>query len=63
MDSIRRTMLKTGAAATALAAAPGMLAQQAGQAATSFYENGRSAFILCGAPNTFLPPSASASSC
>jgi hypothetical protein len=39
MDSIRRTMLKTGAAATAFAAAPGMLAQQAGQAATSFYEN------------------------
>jgi hypothetical protein len=30
----------TGAAATTLAAAPGMLAQQAGQAATSFYENG-----------------------
>ena len=40
MDTIRRAMLKTGAAATALAAAPGMFEQQAGQAATSFYENG-----------------------
>jgi pimeloyl-ACP methyl ester carboxylesterase len=35
-------MLKTGAAATAVAAAPGVFAQQAGQggAATSFYEKG-----------------------
>jgi pimeloyl-ACP methyl ester carboxylesterase len=42
MDSIRRTILKTGAAATAIAAAPGVFAQQAGQGATamSFYEKG-----------------------
>ena len=39
MDSVRRTMLKTGAAATAVAAAPGVFAQQAEQADT-FYENG-----------------------
>ena len=37
MDSVRRTMLKTGAAATAVAAAPGVFAQQAEQADT-FYE-------------------------
>src|SRR5947207_8814642 len=42
MDPIRRKMLKTGAAATAMAAAPRMFAQQAGQAkaAMSFYEKG-----------------------
>jgi pimeloyl-ACP methyl ester carboxylesterase len=42
MDPIRRTILKTGAAATAMAAAPGVFAQQAGQggAAMSFYEKG-----------------------
>jgi len=40
MDSIRRTMLQTGAAATALAAAPSVFAQQAGQATMSFYEKG-----------------------
>jgi pimeloyl-ACP methyl ester carboxylesterase len=42
MDPIRRKILKTGAAATAMAAAPGMFAQQAGQggAAKSFYEKG-----------------------
>jgi pimeloyl-ACP methyl ester carboxylesterase len=42
MDPIRRTLLKTGAAATAMAAAPGVFAQQAGQegAAMSFYEKG-----------------------
>jgi pimeloyl-ACP methyl ester carboxylesterase len=42
MDSIRRNVLATGAAATALAAAPGVFAQQAGQggARTSFYERG-----------------------
>ena len=39
MDSVRRTMLKTGAAATAVAAAPGVFAPQAEQADT-FYENG-----------------------
>ena len=42
MDPIRRKMLKTGAAATVIAAAPRVLAQQAGQrgASGSFYEKG-----------------------
>src|SRR6202171_1473382 len=42
MDPIRRNMLATGAAATVMAAAPGVFAQQAGPggAATSFYEKG-----------------------
>src|ERR1700693_2976828 len=42
MDPIRRKILATGAAATAMAAAPGVFAQQAGQggAAGSFYEKG-----------------------
>jgi pimeloyl-ACP methyl ester carboxylesterase len=42
MDPIRRKLLKTGAAATAMAAAPRVFAQQAGQrgAAMSFYEKG-----------------------
>jgi len=42
MDPIRRKILKAGAAATAMAAAPRMFAQQAGQgdAAMSFYERG-----------------------
>src|SRR5262245_11949224 len=42
MDSSRRTILTTGAAATAMAAAPRVLAQQAGQggAAMRFYERG-----------------------
>jgi len=42
MDPIRRNMLATGAAATVMAAAPGVFAQQAGSggAATSFYEKG-----------------------
>src|SRR6202171_5801226 len=42
MDPIRRKILKAGAAATAMAGAPGVLAQQAGQrgAAMSFYEKG-----------------------
>jgi pimeloyl-ACP methyl ester carboxylesterase len=42
MDPIRRNVLATGAAATALAAAPGVFAQQAGQggASMSFYERG-----------------------
>src|SRR4051812_43454541 len=42
MDSIRRTILTTGAAVTAMAAAPRVFAQQAGQggAAMSFYEKG-----------------------
>ena len=42
MDPIRRNMLATGAAATALAAAPRVFAQQAGPggAAMSFYEKG-----------------------
>jgi pimeloyl-ACP methyl ester carboxylesterase len=42
MDPVRRNLLKTGAAATALSAVPGLFAQQAGQAAapTSFYEKG-----------------------
>src|SRR5204862_8362519 len=42
MDPIRRKILKTGAAATAMAAAPRVFAQQTGQGgtATSFYEKG-----------------------
>src|SRR6185295_20183570 len=42
MDPIRRNILATGAAATAVAAAPRVFAQQAGQggAAMSFYEKG-----------------------
>ena len=42
MDPIRRNILKTGAAATAMAAAPRVFAQQTGQggAAMSFYEKG-----------------------
>ena len=42
MDRIRRKILKTGAAATAMAAAPRVFAQQTGQggAAMSFYEKG-----------------------
>src|SRR5436309_7456911 len=42
MDPIRRNLLATGAAATAIAAAPRVLAQQArqGGAAMSFYERG-----------------------
>jgi pimeloyl-ACP methyl ester carboxylesterase len=43
MDPIRRNILATGAAATAMAAAPRLFAQQTGQgeAAMSFYEKGR----------------------
>lgn len=42
MDSIRRNLLATGAAAAAAAATPRVFAQQAGQGglATSFYEKG-----------------------
>src|SRR6478735_6224044 len=42
MDPIRRTILATGAVATAVAAAPRVFAQQTGQdaAAVSFYEKG-----------------------
>ena len=42
MDPIRRKILKTGAAATVMAAAPRVFAQQIGQggAAMSFYEKG-----------------------
>jgi pimeloyl-ACP methyl ester carboxylesterase len=42
MDPMRRRILKTGAAATAVAAAKGVFAQQAGQAAAagSFYQKG-----------------------
>jgi pimeloyl-ACP methyl ester carboxylesterase len=41
MDSIRRKMLKTGAAATVMAAAPRVFAQGAGQeGAAKFYERG-----------------------
>ena len=42
MDQIRRNILATGAAAAAMAAAPGAFAQQTGQeeAALSFYEKG-----------------------
>src|SRR6266446_10683506 len=42
MDPIRRKILKTGVAATAMAAAPKVFAEQAGKgAAMSFYEKGR----------------------
>jgi len=40
MDPIRRNMLATGAVATAIAAAPQVFAQQAGQGAARFYEKG-----------------------
>src|SRR5438105_9670305 len=42
VDSIRRKILKTGAAATMMAAAPRVLAQRTGQgkAAMAFYEKG-----------------------
>ena len=40
MDEIRRTILTSGAAATAMAAAPRVFAQQAGGAAMSIYEKG-----------------------
>ena len=41
VDSIRRKLLKTGAAATVMAAAPRVLAQQTrGRSASSFYEKG-----------------------
>src|SRR6266481_1457423 len=41
MDAIRRNILATGAAATAMAAAPQVFAQQAGQGAGArFYEKG-----------------------
>src|SRR6266481_1979066 len=40
MDPIRRNILTTGAAATAMAAVPRVFAQQAGQGETSFYEKG-----------------------
>ena len=40
MDTIRRSLLTTGAAATAMAAAPRVFAQQAGGSAMPFYEKG-----------------------
>jgi pimeloyl-ACP methyl ester carboxylesterase len=40
IDHVRRSMLATGAAATAMAAAPQVFAQQAGQGTTKFYEKG-----------------------
>src|SRR5215470_1279723 len=40
IDRTRRNVLATGAAATAVAAAPQVFAQQAGQATTKFYEKG-----------------------
>src|SRR5262249_41956674 len=40
MDPIRRNILATGAVATAIAAAPQVFAQQAGQGAARFYEKG-----------------------
>jgi hypothetical protein len=48
MDPIRRNVLAMGAAATAVAAAPRVFAQQAGPggAAPSFYEKGNICFIL-----------------
>ena len=43
MGSTRRTILATGAAATAIAAAPPLFAQQAGKGGTamSFYDKGQ----------------------
>ena len=38
IDHIRRNILATGAAATAVAAAPQVFAQQAGEGTTKFYE-------------------------
>jgi pimeloyl-ACP methyl ester carboxylesterase len=40
IDHTRRNVLATGAAATAMAAAPQVFAQQAGQGNTKFYEKG-----------------------
>src|SRR6202045_2643310 len=40
MDQIRRTILKTGAAAATMAAAPQVFAQQTEQGAAKFYEKG-----------------------
>src|ERR1700757_1204197 len=40
MDPMRRKILKTGAAMTAMAAAPGVFGQQTGGGAGSFYEKG-----------------------
>jgi pimeloyl-ACP methyl ester carboxylesterase len=40
IDRTRRSVLATGAAATAVAAAPQVFAQQAGQGTTKFYEKG-----------------------
>jgi len=40
MDPIRRSILTTGAAATAMAAAPNVFAQQTAQGAAKFYEKG-----------------------
>src|SRR5215468_9482918 len=40
MDQNRRNIIATGVAATAMAAAPKVFAQQAGQGAFSFYEKG-----------------------
>jgi len=40
IDQVRRNILTTGAAATAMAAAPGVFAQEAGAARFSFYEKG-----------------------
>ena len=61
IDPIRRKILKAGAAATVMAAAPRVFAQQTGQgaAAMSFYEKGPvriryqeagSGFPLCSSP-------------
>src|ERR1700674_1074155 len=40
MDPIRRNILATGAAATAMAAAPRLFAQQTGQGGAAIYEKG-----------------------
>ena len=48
MESTRRRVLATGAAATAMAAAPQLFAQQSGQGETAmpFYEKGSGAHPL-----------------
>src|SRR5579862_1393192 len=40
MDPVRRKILKTGAAVTAMAAAPSVFGQQTGKGAGKFYEKG-----------------------
>ena len=45
MDPVRRDLLKTGAAVTALAAAPGLFAQEGGGGKAHKWEGGKSGFV------------------